>query len=665
MKTQFKAWLLFILLPLFCLGNNASPAFSINSPDGSIRAEFLLLNKAPFYRIHKDNKIVIDFSLLGFNLKNAAPLVTNFQIIDMHERQVRNEWEPVWGIRDRMVDAYNELSITLMELKGQRREMEITFRVFDDGVGFRYGFPEQPNLDYFEIASEETQFNFTGDHNSWWIPQNFEWYEYLYNNTPLSEIPSANTPITMKADSSLYICIHEADLTDYAGMTLVRNKNRDLGFKIDLTPWPDGVKVKARTPFQTPWRTVLIGETAGELIESNLILNLNDPCEIEDTSWITPMKYVGIWWGIHLDKYTWHQGERHGATTENAKAYIRFAGEHGIPGLLVEGWNEGWGGEDWSYTTPYSDFDIDEVVRYGREHGVSLIGHHETFGDVERYLQQMPAAFDWYAEHGVHTVKTGYVAEKGVWTPEGKQHHHGQYMINHYQQVVKWAAERKIMLDVHEPICPTGLERTWPNLMTQEGVRGTEHNVWSDGNPPEHTTIVPFTRMLAGPLDYTPGIFGLQFEKTRTGDNVPSTLAKQLALFVIMFSPLQMAADLPENYKDQPAFEFIEQVPVTWENTQVLNGEIGDYVTIARRSGSQWFIGSITDENAREYEIKLDFLDPAVLYTARVYMDGKDAHFEQNPYPLDIREGKVGNQTTYTIKLAPGGGQAIWIQPAK
>jgi alpha-glucosidase len=478
----------------------------------------------------------------------------------------------------------------------------------------------------------------------------------------------------MRTKQGLYISIHEAALTDYAGMMLARAGGESfdplggIQYGTSLVPWPDGSKVAGHTPFKTPWRTIQIATWPGGLVESSLILNLNDPPDPEifkDTSWIRPMKYIGIWWGMHIGKYTWHTGPRHGATTENAKLYIDFASKHGIPGVLIEGWNTGWDrwGQEGAYdhVTPYDDFDLDEVVRYGRQKGVSIIGHHETGGDVPTYERQIDFAFRLYRDAGISAVKTGYA---GKIRPSG-QHHHGQWMVNHYRMVVEKAAKYQVVLDVHEPIKPTGLSRTYPNMMTREGARGMEYNAWSEGNPPEHETILPFTRMLAGPLDYTPGIFDLTFDEYKPQNRVRSTLARQLALYVVLYSPLQMAADLIENYEGKPAFDFIAEVPVDWDETRVLNGEIGDFVTIARRSGESWYIGSITDEAERVLTARLSFLQSGTTYRARIYADTPDTHWETNPTGIEIRDELVDAGTILTLQLAGAGGQAISITPVE
>jgi alpha-glucosidase len=483
----------------------------------------------------------------------------------------------------------------------------------------------------------------------------------------------------METADGLFLSIHEADLTDYASMTLAGSEDDTL--LCDLVPWSDGVKVKASTPHRTPWRTIQIAENAGDLITSYLILNLNEPNVLGDVSWVQPGKYVGIWWGMHIDKYTWRSGDRHGATTERAKRYIDFAAEHGFPRVLVEGWNEGWDGvwtkegDRFSFTTPVDDFDVEAVSAYAAARGIKLVGHHETSAAVDNYERQLEDAFAYYRSLGIDTVKTGYTG----WGREierrdeegnliGTEWHHGQYMVRHYRGVVETAAKYHIMLDVHEPIKDTGTRRTYPNMMTREGARGQEYNAWSieGSNPPGHTTILPFTRMLAGPFDFTPGIFDLLFEEYRPDNRVNTTLAKQLALYVVMYSPLHMAADLPENYGDHPAFQFILDVPVDWQETRVLHARIGDYVTIARqdRDSEDWYVGSITDEDGRTLEMPLTFLEPGREYVAEVYADGADADWESNPLGIQVYEMSVDRDTILKLRLAPGGGQAIRLRPA-
>jgi len=656
-----------VLLVTAVLNAGATPDAmeTVSSPDGRIEAVLALTAGRPVYSISHDGRPVIQPSTLGFRFKDDPPLLGGF-VIDAVERTTIDEtWKPVWGSSSEIRNHCSELAVRLKEEGGQGRVMTVVFRIFDDGVGFRYVLPEQPRLGAFDIVSEETTFRLAGDHTVWWNRNDYDSYEHLFRETPLSAVEGANTPVTMVTAEGLCLSIHEADLTGYSGMTLVPEEGVPNSLAAELVPWPDGVtRVMGSTPLTTPWRTIQIGERPGDLLESNLILNLNEPCVIEDTSWIRPMKYLGIWWSLHIGGETWHEGPTHGATTANAKRYIDFAAEHGFGGLLVEGWNTGW--DRWGaqgafdFVTPYDDFDLEGVVAYGRDRGVAVIGHHETGGDAADYETRVDAAFDLYKRVGIDAVKTGYAG--GIY-PRG-QHHHGQWMVFHYRKILEKAADARIMLDVHEPIKPTGISRTYPNMMTREGVRGMEYNAWSEGNPPEHTTILPFTRMLAGPLDYTPGIFDLTFDDYKPDYRVHSTVAKQLALYVVLMSPLQMAADLPENYEGDPAFQFIERVPCTWDETRVLDAVIGDYVVIARRSGNEWFLGAITDEKGRVLEVSLDFLAAANgTYRARVFRDGPVAHLGTNPTTVDISTVELGAKDTMELELAPGGGAAAYFTP--
>ena len=646
--------------------------YTIKSPDGQIQAEFFLDDAgSPFYTVNYKQQIVLEPSGLGFLFKDEPPLNQGLVVKNIERNSFDETWEQPWGEVRYIRNQYNELRLHLQEQSDLQRQLNIVFRVFNDGLGFRYEFPEQPNLRVFQITDEQTEFDFAADHQAWWIPAYREHrYEYLYRRSPLSDLKQVHTPLTIETGDGLYVAIHEANLTDYAAMVLVGSGNTAL--ECDLTPWrADGVKVKASTPHQTPWRTLQIAETPGDLITSYLILNLNEPNVLGDVSWVKPGKYIGIWWGMHRGIYSWGSGPKHGATTENTKRYIDFAAEHGIDGVLVEGWNLGWDGEwfnskdAFDFTKAYPDFDLQEIARYAREKGVRLIGHHETGGDVLNYERQMAQAYALYESVGVDTVKTGYAS---ILIDDDSQWHHGQRMVQHHQEVVELAAQHKIMLDVHEPVKDTGLRRTYPNLMTREGVRGMEWNAWDmgGGNTPEHTTVIPFTRMLSGPLDYTPGIFDLTYEGRYPDNRVRTTLAKQLALMVVLYSPLQMAADLPENYQGHPAFQFIADVPVDWEDTLVLNGEIGEYITIARkdRHSEDWYIGAITDQNERILEIELSFLNPDVQYSAEIYADAPDAEWESNPHSYEISGESVDSKTTLELVLAPGGGQAIRLHPA-
>jgi hypothetical protein len=690
-NTRLLGCLIIIFATSAC--NTQSP-MSVSSPDENVSISFSLSETGtPLYEITYKNQTIIDTSSLGFKFKNHAPLKENFSVESTHTVSVNETWEPVWGENSEVTNHYNELLVELQEQEEPLRRLHLRFRVYNDGVGFRYEIPLQENLtDSLQIMDEQTEFKLTGDHDTWWIPGDWDIYEHLYNTTKFSEIDAlskrnhpnlaqtyipenaVNTPVTMKTKDGVYLSFHEADLTDYAGMTL---KVDSLNLKMTSNLVGSdrlGHKVRQAAPFNTPWRTIQIAETAGDLIESNLIVNLNDPNKLGDIPWFKPTKYVGIWWEMHLGKSTWeYESGRHGATTENAKRYIDFAAENNIGAVLVEGWNTGW--ERWigfpdregvfDFVTPYPDYDLQEVASYAEKKNVEIIMHHETSAAPRTYEQQIDTAYSLMQDLGMHTVKTGYV---GQIIPEG-EYHHGQWMVNHYRKVLEKAAEYQVAVNAHEPIKATGIRRTMPNAISREGVRGQEYNAWSveGGNPPEHLTIVPFTRMLAGPIDFTPGIFDLKFDEYQEENQVNTTLAKQLALYVVIYSPVQMAADLPENYEDNPAFQFIRDVGVDWDESHVLNGEIGEYITIARKEKGtdNWFIGSITDENERSLEIDLDFLDKDKTYNAVIYKDGEDAHWDDNPLSLEIVEKEINSETSLNIELAPGGGQAISIFPTE
>jgi alpha-glucosidase len=659
--------------------NAKTAEYTVTSPNNKIKLTFSLVGRIPFYKVTYDDKSVINPSSMGFELNNSLSMTKDFSVTKTIKTSVNKSWKPIWGITDSIKNNYNELTVKLKQDKIPNLKLNIIFRAYDDGIAFRYIFPEQPNLNKFKINSENTEFSLIGNNTVWWTPGDYDSYEHLYKKGLLNELKDANTPVTMKTVNGLYISIHEANLTNYSGMTLKALKNKPYTLKSELVPWPDGVtKVIASTPMNTPWRTIQIADEPGGLIVSHLIQNLNDPCIIKNISWIKPMKYMGIWWGMHIGKYTFRQGPNHGATTENAKYYIDFASKYNIPALLIEGWNEGWetwGKQDTSYnynfTKAYSDYDLEKIVEYGHKKGVSIIAHNETGGGVTNYEKQIDDAFKFYNKLGIHAIKTGYV---GKITPKG-QHHHGQWMVNHYRKVLETAEKYQIMVDSHEPIKPTGISRTYPNMMTREGVRGSEYNAWSDGNPPEHTCLLPFTRGLAGPIDYTPGVFDITFKKYQKTDpnitatektyRVHTTIAKQLALYVVIFSPMQMVADLPENYNEQPGFKFIQNVPTTWNETKVLNAEIGSYITIARRNENKWYIGSITNKKSRDFKIPLNFLKPGQKYKAEIYADGKNADWKNNPTSIKITKKIVNSNSILNIKLAKGGGQAVIIKPLK
>jgi alpha-glucosidase len=665
-----------IRIVLLILALMAVPAWAapvqISSPEGVLTVTVDVNGEGrPEYSVSRLGRPVILPSRLGFILTDAPKLERNFEIGLSLRRSADGTWEQPWGERRFVRDRYNELKVRLTEKTPPKRSLDVVFRVYDDGIGFRYEFPDQEALEEVNIGEEITEFALADPATVWWIPA-FQWNreEYLYNRTRLSEVGIAQTPMTVRTDGGLHIAFHEAALVDYSGMNL---QNEGHGrFRAILTPSSEGAKVKRTAPFPTPWRTMQIADSAGGLVENNLILNLNEPSRLPDIrSWFRPFKYVGVWWAMHLDKETWGPGPRHGATTANVRRYIDFAAKHGFRGVLVEGWNKGWNddwfanGKDFSFTESYPDFDIEELARYARAKGVRLIGHHETAGNIAVYEPQLEAAFDLYRRLGIDAVKTGYVADMGgiqATGPDGKirfEWHEGQVMARHHLKVVEAAARHHIGVNPHEPIKDTGLRRTWPNWVAREGARGMEFNAWGQPpNPPEHEANLVFTRMLAGPMDFTPGILSLEGR----GQPILSTQAKQLALYVVLYSPIVMAADLIENYeKEMRPFQFIKDVPTDWAESRVLNGEIGDFVTIARkdRDSENWYLGSVTDENPRVLGVPLSFLTPGRRYRAQIYRDGPTADYRGRGKEIVIEERNVTSADVLTLRLAPGGGQAI------
>ncbi|MBS1796338.1 MAG: glycoside hydrolase family 97 protein [Acidobacteria bacterium] len=719
-----------LLLLLFAVSAFAQ---TLNSPNGSFAFAFKLSEKgAPVYSLTYKSRPVVRESKMGFELKDQPALLEGFQIIDTKTAESDETWNPVWGEQKTIRSHYRELAVALeqtvvVDAAGKvhpnteifssasnadarkiTRRLTIRFRLFDDGLGFRYEFPVQDGLKYFTVTDEKTEFNLTGDHKTFWIPGDYDSQEYAYNTTKLSEIdatkgkyvaeiavksvfaPNAvQTPLMMKTADGLYINIHEAALADYPAMYMMVDR-QTFGLTTHLAPNAVGSAAFLQTPAKTPWRTVIVSDKAADILASRLILNLNEPSKIRDPGWIRPQKMVGVWWEMHVGKASWNYSDvnnvkidetdwsalkpngRHGANTANVKRYIDFAAKNGIDGVLVEGWNIGW--EDWfgnwkenvfDFLTPYPDFDVKELKNYAAAKGVKLIMHHETSGSASNYERRLDAAFRFMKENGYDAVKTGYV---GRIIPRGETHD-GQWMVNHYTHVVEEAAKYKIMVDSHEPVRPTGLTRTYPNWLASEAARGNEFNAWSQGNPPEHETILPFTRLMGGPMDYTPGIFEIKmsYYDPKKTEQVHTTLAKQLALYVTMFSPLQMAADLPENYeKRMDAFQFIRDVAVDWDETRILEAEPGDYLTIARKAKNKdaWFIGAITDENAREASAALDFLPAGKTYVATVYGDAPDADWQKNPMAYKIQSHLVDNKTALKLALAPGGGAAVSLRPA-
>jgi alpha-glucosidase len=642
---------------------------TVASPDGKIIVSVETRKGKAYYSAKKENRILIGKSRLGFRLEGMPDLGDHLGITGSESRFFNETWEQPWGEKRLIENKYDELTVHLKEKKHLRREFNLVFRVYNDGFGFRYEIPRQTSIDSFRIMDELTEFLLPEVCNAWWIPAyKNRFYESLYRHSPVGRMDTVCTPLTLETQEGTYLAIHEANLTDYAAMNLVCLDSSRL--KCDLTPLSTGEKVIGKTPFVTPWRTVIAANSPGDLVTTYLILNLNEPCKISDISWIKPGKFIGIWWGIHQGIYTWSQGPHHGATTANTKKYIDFASANGFDGVLAEGWNKGWDvdwtvrGDSFSFTEPYPDFNLKEVTRYAAAKKVSLIGHNETGGAVTNYDKQLDAAFSLYQRLGIRVVKTGYVCN----LLDGKERHSSQYGIRHYRKVVETAARYQIMLDIHESVMPTGLQRTFPNLMTQEAIRGQEWDVWSTdgGNPPDHTTIIPFTRGLAGPMDYTPGIFNFK-NPVLPGTRVRTTLAKQLALYVVIYSPLQMASDLPENYRNKKAFEFIKKVPVDWEETRIPDAVIGDYVITARkdRASDDWYVGAITDENRRELTLSLSFLMPDKTYLAQIYKDGENADWEANPVDFKYAETIVNSSQKMTLVLAPGGGQAIRFTPVR
>lgn len=640
-----------------CQSTGVSERSLTTSPDGNTELQVWLENGKPHYAVKYQGKSVVLPSALGIVLTEEDTLTSSLSILSEEQETVHTDWEQPWGAQRIVTNHYNEYRMLCAETDGKQRTIEMVFRVFDDGIGFRYIIPEQENLKDFVIMDELTEFSMAGNHKSWWIPAYRDnRYEYLYTESNISELDTVHTPFTMVTAEGVHISIHEASLVDYASMTLAALAGNTL--KCDLAPWSDGTKVKTSAPMQSPWRTIQISPDAAGLVTSNLILNLNEPNKLEDLSWVKPTKYLGIWWGMHISKYSFWEGPNHGASTENSLRYIDYCEKLGIDHLLIEGWNKGWTPawyenllHEFHFTNSTDDFDFEKVTGYAREKGVHIIGYHETGSNIDNYLAQIDDGMQMYHDAGMHSVKIGQVGSRLML----REWHYGQYGVNYYHDVLMKAAEYQLAVNFHEPIKPTGLSRTWPHLMAGEGARGQEYNAWSEGNPPEHTVILPFTRLLGGPMDFTPGIFDI--EPTR----VHTTLAKQLALYVTIYSPIQMLADLPENYDGHPAFKFLQDVPVDWETTKVVNAEIGDYYTVVRKDkySEDWYLGSITDENARELTVTLDFLDAEKSYRAEIYADGPDAEYDVNPESYVITSQEVGQGDTLILSLAKGGGQAI------
>ena len=648
----------------------------VSSPDGRIKWSFQLNERGEMtYQVSVNGQSFILPSALGFEEKSGLNLKDGFQVLNTEFESLDETWTQPWGENKVIRSHYNEMAVNLKNEADVK--LTVRVRVFDDGLGFRYEY-DTP-ADSLLLMDEYTSFNLAEDGTSWSIPAEFNTYELLYRTLPLSEVKDANTPMTFKTQSGIYASIHEAALTDFPEMCLKNVGGTSL--KSWLASWPD--KVKARFDggkFQTAWRSVQIADKAVGLINSNLILNLNEPCVLEgDLSWIRPMKYVGVWWGMHLGIESWVINDRHGATTENTKKYIDFAAANNIEGVLVEGWNQGW--ESWGrpghvpfdYTKPYADFDIDELAQYAKEKGVELLGHHETGADIPNYERQLERAFQWTKEKGINHVKTGYAG--GI--PGGYQRH-SQYAVRHYRKVVQEAAKHKISINAHEPIKDTGIRRTYPNMMSREGARGMEWNAWSEGNPPEHYELLPFTRLLSGPMDYTPGTFDILLTNSKNHpDRIPwngndkgnsrvnTTLAKQLANWVVLYSPVQMASDLVEHYVGHPAFQFFRDFDADCDWSEALQGEPGEFIAIVRKAKGKYFLGVTTNQEARTLQVSLDFLEKGKQYKAVIYADGEDADWENNPTSYRIEEKTVSASDILEVVMAKGGGQAVSFLPVE
>ena len=679
------------------------------SPDGNVILSFSLKNDGtPSYKVSYKNKPVINESTLGFTLKKADPLTNNFKVVDTKKSTFKETWKPVWGEESEILNHYNELLVSL-EQNNTNRKMNIRFRVYNEGVGFRYEFPSQKELTYFVIEEELSQFAMAGDHTAWWIPGDYDTQEYDYTESKLSEIrglmkeavtenvsqfvfspTGVQTSLMMKTKDGLYINLHEAALVDYSLMNLNLD-DKTFTFQSWLTPDAQGAKGYLMAPCHSPWRTIMVSDDARKILASRLILNFNEPCAIADTSWIKPVKYVGVWWEMITGKSSWSYTNdlptidlntvdytktkpngTHGATNENVRKYIDFAAKHGFDQVLVEGWNIGW--EDWfghkkdyvfDFVTPYPDFDLKALNEYAHSKGVKLMMHHETSGSTRNYERHMKAAYELMNKYGYNSVKSGYV---GDILPVG-EHHYSQSTINHYLYAIKEAAKHKIMVNAHEAVRPTGICRTYPNMIGNESARGTEYEAFG-GNKVFHTTILPFTRLQGGPMDYTPGIFETEMKYVNPNNNsqIRSTLARQLALYVTMYSPLQMAADLPENYeKYADAFQFIKDVPVDWQKSVYLEAEPGRYITIARKDkhSNDWYVGCTAHEGGHTSELLLNFLDKGKKYEATIYADAKDANWKTNPKAYTITKQKVNAKTKLKLTAAQGGGYAISIKEIK
>ena len=659
---------------ILLLGDAWGESLQVISPSGDVSLNLHVDESgALIYAVDAFEQPVIGSSRLGLELAERSHFDLGWRLHSASHRNNDSIWQQPWGERRHVRDNYRELLALFENAAGDR--LALWLRAYDDGVAFRYEIAlteGAATVSGVRVHAELTEFRIDPTATVWWQPGDQAIrYEHLYRQSAIGEMANAHSPLTIRFTNGIHAAVHEAALVDYSAFTLQPVSPGLLVTR--LRPGPDGVAVRTGSRFETPWRAVILSETAAGLLNSNLILNLNEPNKLGDVSWVRPGKYAGIWWAMHLGTSTWHAGPRHGATTDNALAMIDFAAASGLDGVLIEGWNEGWGDEAFDYTQAYPDFDMRSVSEYAREKGVYLIGHHETYGDVAAYERQLDAALDYYQTHAVPHIKTGYVAHAGelqIELSSGKAAqvwHDGQHAIDHQLRVVREAAKRRISINTHEPVKDTGLRRTYPNWMTREGSRGQEFAIWGETpNPPEHTVLLAYTRMLAGPMDFTPGMFNLHPKGADSSQRIQTTLAKQLALYVVLYSPMQMVPDLPENYGKRPdAFRFVVDVPTDWEQSVAIDGAVGDYVVMTRkeRGGEDWYLGAITDEVARQLHVALDFLQPQTSYIAEIYADASDAHWASNPYAMVIEKRRVQRDDTLELSLAAGGGTAIRFRP--
>nr|WP_315200127.1 glycoside hydrolase family 97 protein [uncultured Flavobacterium sp.] len=660
-----------IILPAFLValtvvGNaqaQKSKSYELASPGGQNKIKFELVNNAPKYAVSHGKTQVITPSDMGFMLKNNEDFSSNFEITNVKKSTFDETWEQVWGEKKNIRNHYNQLVVQLQQKDKNKRKLEIQFRAYDDGIAFRYVYPKQGTKDSIFIMDEKTTFNLKEDGKAWWIPANRENRdEYLFKDELVSKLDTVLTPLTIESKSGLKLSFHEANLKDFASMTLVNTTGTQL--KSDLVPWSDGVKVRVKDTFTSSWRTLQIGEKSGDLITSYLILNLNDPNKLGNTSYFKPYKYFGIWWGMHIGKYSFWESPIQGATTKRAEEYMDFTAKEGFHHLLIEGWNKGWT-PAWyenkmhmfSFTKSADNFDLEKVVEYGNKKGVALIGYHETGSNLINYLKEVDDAFALYKKVGMHSVKIGHVGSK----LNMKENHFGQFGVNYFRYILEKAAQYDLAVLYHESIKDTGERRTFPNMVSREAARGQEYNAWSEGNPPNHLTIIPFTRLLSGPMDFTPGIFDVEVKQGYPGKRVHGTTAQQLALYVTIYAPIQMMADLPENYEGKPALQFLKDVPTDWEDTKVLEGKIGEYITTARkdRNSADWYLGTITNEKARDVNVSLSFLDKNATYEAQIYADAEGTDETHNPSAVAISKKTVKASDVLKLHLGGAGGTAI------